>query len=70
MIKISSLDFLNIDLADVDILNRKGEVILAKGSPITQQWILKYYFRDIFVEEIYAGEVQPVETQKAEAKAE
>jgi len=64
MIKISALDFLNIDFADVDILDRSGNVILEKGSPITQQWMLKHYFKEIFVEEVFADNLSnTVETK-------
>ena len=52
MIKISALDFLNIDKADVDIRDRKGNIILAKDSPITQQLLLKYYFKDLYIDNI------------------
>lgn len=50
MIKICSLDFLNRNSLETDIMSKDGTVLLKKGENITPEMLLKLYFKDIYVE--------------------
>lgn len=50
MIKICSLDFLNRNSLETDIMSEDGKVLLKKGDSITPEMLLKFYFKDIYVD--------------------
>lgn len=50
MIKICSLDFLNRDVFDTDVMDSGGKVVYRKNDRITPDILLKLYFQEIYVE--------------------
>lgn len=50
MIKVCSLEFLNKNSFDVDIMLSDGRVLFSAGSEITPEVLLKLYYKDIYVE--------------------
>lgn len=55
MIKISSLDFLNREVFDIDVMAKDGTVLFSAGEPITPEVILNLYFKEIYVEQDYCA---------------
>lgn len=53
MIKISSLDLLNREVFDIDIMAKDGTVLFSSGEVITPEIILNLYFKEIYVEESF-----------------
>lgn len=51
MIKVCSLDFLNKDFFEAEILNSEGTVLVPKGTKNTPEMILRLYFKEIYVKE-------------------
>ena len=49
MIKICSLEFLNKNEFDTDILLEDGRVLFSAGSAITPELLLRLYYKDIYV---------------------
>lgn len=52
MIKICSLEFLNSELFEADIMSADGNVIFNSDDKVTPELILKLYFKDIYVEDL------------------
>lgn len=50
MIKICSLEFLNKNSFDVDVLSADGSVLYSAGCEITPNLLLKLYYKDIYIE--------------------
>jgi len=48
MIKICSLDFLNRNVFDIDILSSEGKILFPSGSKITPEILLWLYYKDIY----------------------
>lgn len=69
MIKISSLDFLNREVFDIDIMAKDGSILYSAGDPITPEIILNLYFKEIYVAQNYF-ELQEQEEAAAAAAAE
>ncbi len=51
MIKICSLDLLNKEIFEADVMTADRKVLFFTGEKITPSVILKLYFRDIYIEE-------------------
>lgn len=49
MIKICSLDFLNREVFDTDIMTVDGEVLFNGGEKITPEILLRLYFKEIYI---------------------
>lgn len=49
MIKICSLDFLNREVFETDIMTADGEVLFSSGEKITPEILLRLYFKEIYV---------------------
>lgn len=56
MIKICSLDFLNKDKFETDILDSDGNVLFYAGHEITPDLLLRLYFKDIYVSTLLFAE--------------
>lgn len=52
MIKICSLDFLNKEFFETDVMAADGSVLFSAGEKITPELILRLYFKDIYVNEV------------------
>jgi len=50
MIKICSLEFLNRDYFDAEILLEDGTIIVPMGAKVTPDILLRLYFKNLFVE--------------------
>lgn len=51
MIKICSLDFLNREVFDTDVMLEDGKVVVKSGSKVTPALLLKLYFQDIYTQQ-------------------
>lgn len=76
MIKICSLDFLNRETFETDVMTADGKVLCVSGDKITPEAILRLYFKEIYVaqplEERIAGvlkEIQEFENEEVINKA-
>lgn len=49
MIKICSLDFLNREIFETDIMTADGEVLFESGQKITPEVLLRLYFKEIYI---------------------
>lgn len=49
MIKICSLDFLNREVFDVDVMTSDGKVLICSGEKITPNILLRLYFKEIYI---------------------
>lgn len=67
MIKICSLEFLNRDFFETDIISESGKVLLKKGGKITPEVLLSLYFKDIYVENWPLDTEEFVEAKTKEA---
>ena len=56
MIKICSLDFLNRDVFDTDVMGKDGGVIIAAGENVTPEILLNLYFKEIYIDEKFFEE--------------
>lgn len=74
MIKVCSLDFLNRDVFDTDVMGKNGSIIYAAGDPVTPEIILNLYFKEIYVDEKFFEEeerkVEEAEMLKRQQKEE
>lgn len=65
MIKICSLDFINKEKFETDVLTEDGKVLVSGSDKITPDVLLKLYYKSIYIEkaleEKLASEVQEVE---------
>lgn len=59
MIKICSLDFLNKESFETDVMTADGRILFHSGEEITPAILLRLYFKEIFIAE-------PLEEQKIE----
>ena len=50
MIKVYSLDFLNNEFYDKDIISESGEIIFSANDQVTPDALLKLYFKNIYVQ--------------------
>lgn len=69
MIKVCSLDFLNREVFDADIMSRDGRKIISSGDKITPGILLGLYFKELYVEKdlFQSEEVIPQVTARVEA---
>lgn len=51
MIKICSLDFLNRDLFEADIMTADGRILYHSGETITPEILLRLYFKEIYIKQ-------------------
>ena len=51
MIKVCSLDFLNKDVFEAEVLNAEGVILVPMGTRSTPEMILRLYFKEIYVKE-------------------
>lgn len=74
MIKICSLDYVNKEKFDADILTADGRVLCSKGDKVTPDLLLRLYFKEIYIEstsveepeeEIYEDEDEDVSDSAA-----
>lgn len=49
MIKICSLDYINKEKFDTDVMSEDGRVLCRVGEKVTPQVLLKLYFKDIYI---------------------
>lgn len=49
MIKICSLDFLNREVFETDVMSVDGEVLFPSGETITPEILLRLYFKEIYI---------------------
>lgn len=56
MIKICSLDFLNRENFETDVMTADGQILFNSDDKITPGIILKLYFKDIYVDESFLEE--------------
>lgn len=70
MKKICSLDFIKIEQIPTDVLDTAGNVILQANTKPDEQWILKYYFKDIYTEEVKVIVQEPETVEVAELETE
>lgn len=63
MIKICSLDFLNRENFETDVMTADGRILFHSDDKITPDIILKLYFKDIYVDEAF---LQEPETENVE----
>lgn len=56
MIKVCSLDFLNRDVFETDIMGKNGTVLFPTGSVITPEILLNLYFKEIYVDDNFFEE--------------
>lgn len=49
MIKICSLDYINKEKFDTDVMSEDGRVLCHVGEKVTPQILLKLYFKDIYI---------------------
>jgi hypothetical protein len=70
MIKICSLDFLNKETFETDIVSADGSVVIKADTEVTQELILKLYFRNIYVNEPIKEEIPEVLAKVSEKIAE
>lgn len=63
MIKVCSLDFLNKEVLETDIMEADGKVLLHAGEKLTSGIILRLYFKEIYVDESYIKEQEEIEAK-------
>lgn len=51
MIKICSLDFINKEFFETDVLSKDGTVIFKASDKVTPEIVLRLYFKDIYIEQ-------------------
>ena len=51
MIKVCSLDFLNKDFFETEVMNSEGAVLVSKGTQTSPEMILRLYFKEIYIKE-------------------
>lgn len=51
MIKICSLDFLNREVFETDVMTADGKILFHSGETITPEILLRLYFREIYVKQ-------------------
>lgn len=66
MIKICSLDFLNRENFETDVMKADGSILFHSNDEITPDIILKLYFQDIYVEESFLKEEPEAAEQNVE----
>lgn len=70
MIKICSLEFLNKEFFDVDVMSKDGTVLFKSGDKISPELLLKLYFKELYSdkepEEIRIPVVEPEEIKEPE----
>lgn len=62
MIKVCSLDFLNNEFFEKDILLENGKVLFKANDKVTTEALLKLYFRNIYIQ-------NPITASRAEAQS-
>jgi hypothetical protein len=60
MIKICSLDFLNREIFETDVMTADGVVLFPSGEKITPEILLRLYFREIYIEQPLAEKTRVV----------
>lgn len=68
MIKVCSLDFVNKETFEADIMTAEGGMLYSSEEKVTPDKILKLYFKEIYVNESQSLDV-PEQTAKEEAKS-
>ncbi len=48
MYKVYSLDYINSEIFETDIINQDGKILYPAGTKITPELLLKLYFKDIY----------------------
>lgn len=62
MINVCSLDFLNRDVFDTDIMTSDGRVLCSSGDKVTPEMLLKLYFRKIYINKPQVEEILDLAT--------
>ena len=70
MIKICSLDFLNREVFETDIMTVDGEVLFPSGEKITPEILLRLYFKEIYIAQPLADKERVVSMVSAAVLAE
>lgn len=60
MIKTCSLEFIDKEVFEVDILNATGEVLFSSEDKVTPERILKLYFKEIYIKERPVRKAEPI----------
>jgi hypothetical protein len=70
MSKICSLDFLNREEFDLDIISTGGKKLFSKGDKVTPEVLLSLYFKDVLAREpVKTPEEIEAENNQAKLKA-
>ncbi len=69
MIKICSLEFLNRDVFDAEVLSKNGAVMVDIGEKVTPEILLRLYFKDIYVAQELPS-LEEIEEEVEEVKLE
>jgi len=69
MIKICSLDFLNKETFETDIMSADGGVVIKADSEVTPELLLKLYFKNIYVNEPLKEETEIVSSEELEVSS-
>lgn len=67
MINVCSLDFLNRDVFDTDIMTSDGKVLCSSGDKVTPEMLLKLYFRKIYINKPQVEEILDLATANVAA---
>lgn len=70
MKKICSLDFLNREYFDTDVLSKDGKVLFATGEKITPEILLSLYFKEIFIQDSFIDELEAIQVEPPKEKTE
>lgn len=70
MIKTCSLDFLNKENFETDVLTSDGRILCSSGDKVTPESILRLYFKEIYIKEEPKIEEAPNKASEEEVKKE
>lgn len=70
MIKTCSLNFINNEYFDTDVMTKDGRVLFSAEEKVTPELILRLYFKDIYVKEKPVPVAAVVEQEQAELQEE
>ncbi|MDD3436832.1 MAG: hypothetical protein PHC64_06755 [Candidatus Gastranaerophilales bacterium] len=69
MIKVCSLDYLNKESFDTDIMTMDGRILFNCGNKVTPEILLKLYFKEIYIEEEIIEEPEKEKSENSEGEA-
>lgn len=70
MIKTCSLNFVNNEYFDTDVMTKDGRVLFSAQEKVTPELILRLYFKDIYIKEKPVPVAAGVEQEQAEIQEE